>query len=285
MIWMILAVACSTDTPTSAAETIGPDGGTVSQGGASIEIPAGALDSEVEIELLTYSGDLPEGSVGTAWELLPHGQTFAVPVTVSIPVDDDAVELLWSEDGSSWAAVPTTVSDGIAQTETSTFSFTVATPTGEQAMNCDGCELEIDGTVLTSTCCRTSDGARLIRAELRDESFDEEDAPDRRWTIASSDDGRVQLQQGTRCLYAVDEGSEDGDEQYAITFGCGGYSPGGTASVTSSFTTETGATGGVRFNTNGAGCLGIRDEEGVGWNLRLYPCDGSDGLVDFTLVP
>ena len=74
---------------------IGPDGGIVTDpGGASVTIPAGALDAATDISVRTLLGksDLPSDSqpflpmLGGA-EFGPSGTDFNLPVTLTIPVD------------------------------------------------------------------------------------------------------------------------------------------------------------------------------------------------------
>jgi hypothetical protein len=76
---------------------IGPAGGTVlGPNGSKIEIPPGALTSNVQIAIAqssTGSPPLPTGftTAGSIFALTPHGTTFAVPVTVTLPFDPAAV--------------------------------------------------------------------------------------------------------------------------------------------------------------------------------------------------
>ena len=74
------------------AGMIGAAGGTVSgPSGAKVVIPAGALasDTAIAISLAPSSAALPEGnaSVGPVFAFTPHGQTFLLPVTITVPVD------------------------------------------------------------------------------------------------------------------------------------------------------------------------------------------------------
>lgn len=87
----IMLVACGGgDAPVL---TIGPAGGTVTgANGAAIVVPAGALAQTVNLQITLGSAGapaLPAGheSAGAIYALTPHGTTFAVPVTVTIPFD------------------------------------------------------------------------------------------------------------------------------------------------------------------------------------------------------
>ncbi|MHC4716131.1 MAG: choice-of-anchor D domain-containing protein, partial [Planctomycetota bacterium] len=114
---------------------IGPEGGTVTgPDGVLLQIPAGALDLEVEIWVEKVSG-APDGfrPVGDIYEFGPSGTVFAVPVTVSLPYDESlaqgpesAVRVWWalSMDGA-WASLegtPDTARDTVTGLATH-FSF------------------------------------------------------------------------------------------------------------------------------------------------------------------
>lgn len=76
--------------PTPAAG-IGPAGGTVTgSNGATIQVPAGALAQTVNLqitEVAAGAANLPAGvqPASAIYALTPHGTTFAVPVTVTVP--------------------------------------------------------------------------------------------------------------------------------------------------------------------------------------------------------
>ena len=76
---------------------IGPAGGTVlGPNGSKIEIPPGALTTNVQLAIAQSSTGvppLPTGftTAGSIFALTPHGTTFAVPVTVTLPFDPAAV--------------------------------------------------------------------------------------------------------------------------------------------------------------------------------------------------
>lgn len=87
------AAGCDDDQPIEIPETsaeIGPEGGEVVAGDASIAVPAGALSEPVEITLATAESSLAvEGysSLGPTLEILPAGTSFEVPATVRLPFD------------------------------------------------------------------------------------------------------------------------------------------------------------------------------------------------------
>jgi len=120
---------------------IGPDGGTVSDaGGASVSIPAGALDAgtDITVKTLPHKSDMPSESqpflpmLGGA-EFGPSGTEFNLPVTITVPVDppvyasDTVTVLYWDDTEERWTALPgpvTVVPGGRAVTvETTHFTL------------------------------------------------------------------------------------------------------------------------------------------------------------------
>ncbi len=79
--------------PPPAGTVIGPTGGTVTgPSGTSVVIPAGALATNTTINIAASppGGPVLPGSftvAGQKFDFTPHGTTFAVPVTVTIPLD------------------------------------------------------------------------------------------------------------------------------------------------------------------------------------------------------
>lgn len=150
------ALSCKTNPePDSAVkDLIGAEGGVVSADGASVTIPAGALESDVEIGVETYASaadagvtaapDFAEG-VGAVVVLTPHGTEFETPVTVTLTFDagvitdpdelvllrlDDEADTTWEEVG------PFTVSGNTVTFETSTFSVVSAAQVAAGACPC-----------------------------------------------------------------------------------------------------------------------------------------------------
>ena len=82
----------------SEGSTVGPDGGTVvlADGAVRIQVPAGALDARVALEAEALEGDpealgLPEGVPGTGWRIGPSGVSLAVPGTLRVAFDAQAL--------------------------------------------------------------------------------------------------------------------------------------------------------------------------------------------------
>ncbi len=81
------AAGCDSD-----GATVGPRGGVVSSddGRITLEIPAGALHRDVEIEIVEI--DAPNGAIGAAYTIEPVGTQFARPATLSYDVASDNVD-------------------------------------------------------------------------------------------------------------------------------------------------------------------------------------------------
>lgn len=104
--------------PTTMSKDIGPTGGTIVAGPATLFVPAGALSETVTI---TVTGT--EGST-TMCELLPHGQTFDVDVVLTLEKGSpDDHTILWYNDVSFvWQDVGGEVVGNSVRTELEHFS-------------------------------------------------------------------------------------------------------------------------------------------------------------------
>ena len=133
-----VAISCVTNAATPGSAVIGPAGGTVNGFyGAQIIVPPGALATTVTIGLARDSSNSPEFSVtdtdvvGATYELTPHGQAFALPVTVRIPFDptqvsnDAAPALFKAEAAGTFASLPTTVNGNFLETSVTNFSWVI----------------------------------------------------------------------------------------------------------------------------------------------------------------
>lgn len=119
----------------ASVETIGPAGGMAAhESGATVEIPAGALDSNVDIQIVLNPSDAPArdatlAAYGSVFALLPHGTTFSMPVTIEVPfvpalVPDGETPMLFKADvGGSFAEIPSTVMGNMLVAEIDSFSF------------------------------------------------------------------------------------------------------------------------------------------------------------------
>ncbi len=135
-----VTINCVNNPTTVGSAVIGPAGGTVNGVyGAQIIVPPGALTSPVTIGIARNSSNSPSfavtdiDAVGATYELLPHGQTFAVPVTVRIPFDPEQVSndadpaMYKAEMAGTFAAVPTTVNGNFLEAAVMNFSWVMPT--------------------------------------------------------------------------------------------------------------------------------------------------------------
>jgi hypothetical protein len=102
-----LLLSCSVD-PTSreteasaVTKTIGPEGGSILVGGATVTFPAGALTAPREITIAATDADAPAGFVklSRVFECKPSGTTFAQNVSMRMPFVDDGqgpATMFWS---------------------------------------------------------------------------------------------------------------------------------------------------------------------------------------------
>ena len=106
---------------------MGVAGGTLTaSNGVTIQIPAGALTSEVTLTVDEISNAaVPEGavSVGPTLQLGPEGQTFDTPVKVTLPWDGGSVPVVIAHSargGDRW----TTLTDGTGSDDTHVWATT-----------------------------------------------------------------------------------------------------------------------------------------------------------------
>jgi hypothetical protein len=98
-------------------DTLGPQGGTVvGLDGASVEVPEGALDTEITIRVAADSTGAPSLTdaprvVGNVYEVTPHGRPFDRPVTVRLPLPavslapGESLVMLRADVGGRWTTV------------------------------------------------------------------------------------------------------------------------------------------------------------------------------------
>jgi hypothetical protein len=110
----------------STTKSIGPAGGTISLGMASLVVPAGALTQSVSISLTALSVQ-PDGQAAvTVYHFAPDGLTFAVPATVSLPTTSGSTQVVhWSQaasGGTFFADLPSSSAGGLATAPVTHFS-------------------------------------------------------------------------------------------------------------------------------------------------------------------
>lgn len=120
-----LLVGCGSESPTR-SELIGSAGGMIEHEGVALEIPAGALDEEIEISISTSSEAAPEGYAAHSpvYVFEPDGLQFAVPAEVSITFQGDVdPSIQWSlRDGDGFEPLATQRSAAVARGAVTHFS-------------------------------------------------------------------------------------------------------------------------------------------------------------------
>ncbi len=144
---VLAAGACTKDTPAPGPTPIGPSpipaggaskvvsaaGGQVAlAGGETVDIPAGAVDGNVTVEVSQTDADKVQAKpaqielVSRPVVFKPHGLTFKVPVTVTLPYVSTKTDLvvmrLDDEKDTTWELVPAKFEGGKAIFQTSRFS-------------------------------------------------------------------------------------------------------------------------------------------------------------------
>lgn len=117
----------------SISATIGSEGGTLTLGGSTIDIPAGALDEMTAITVTETTTPTPPGyrAFSPLFRFEPEGLVFAAPVTVRLPssasnADAPLATLFWSRpegDGGGWQRIGGIPSGGVVTGSVEHFSF------------------------------------------------------------------------------------------------------------------------------------------------------------------
>lgn len=125
-----LATACTAtaiDANNPLTLLVGPDGGSVESDGLKIDVPAGAVNSEVT--LTAYPKDRVIDGVTTAsqtWSFGPDGQKFNTAIAVSFAYEGqhDAATVWWTKEGdlTTFSNLKTTKADGWATANVVHFS-------------------------------------------------------------------------------------------------------------------------------------------------------------------
>lgn len=114
--------------------TVGVAGGkVVTPGGLSLEIPHGALDGDLQLQVAAVADPGPAGlpAYSPVYQFLPEGLVFAKPVRVTLPVAPGvtAASVYWTALGTStYEAVGGTLGAGGITVETAHFSHAVVGP-------------------------------------------------------------------------------------------------------------------------------------------------------------
>jgi len=132
----------------------GPLGGTVSEeeGRVTLDIPAGALATTIQISVDAVASPLPSSALvpGTAYDLGPDGTQFTEPVQLSLSYDPSALPegvqeqflKIGTVQGEAWVALEGSTVDAEANTVTAPITGSACTASSAAAA--------------CSSCCRTS---------------------------------------------------------------------------------------------------------------------------------
>lgn len=92
--------AGATSAPSSVTQTIGPAGGTIEVGGATVSFPAGSVAQDTSITIKATDEAPPAGFVALSkvFECGPSGLSFSAPVIMTMPFTDDGkgAHMFWS---------------------------------------------------------------------------------------------------------------------------------------------------------------------------------------------
>ena len=115
----------------AAAQVVGPAGALITAAnGIEVRVPANALSSNVILAVRQLHHDIaldpPYQASGVLVELLPHAQTFDVPVVLTLPCPaaDARVLRLDSDEDTTWEIInDVQFADGVAHVTTSRFGY------------------------------------------------------------------------------------------------------------------------------------------------------------------
>ncbi|WP_394824868.1 hypothetical protein [Pendulispora albinea] len=141
---------------------VGPAGGTIAATGATLRIPAGALQSEVNIVLTPLAEAAPQGysSRSPIYRFEPDGLQFRVPAEIEFAVDGHRAEdtVFWSEPDGRFTARPSTAHEGKLRANVVHFSKGFV---GEQRADAGDAGI----------ACETSPRSEVLRADAADASI------------------------------------------------------------------------------------------------------------------
>ena len=121
--------ACGGGDGGNSPPVVGPAGGTHTINGVTISVPANALSSTITLTVQSAVAPLPtpaDGTaIGTEFEIGPAGTTFALPVTITLPLDPTAVPsdseaVLMHGEGAQWVELPSQAIAAAAVSATTT---------------------------------------------------------------------------------------------------------------------------------------------------------------------
>ena len=127
---LLIMAGCSSGGGGSVSQNIGPDGGIVTLGGLSLNIPAGALTQDTKITINTVSIDPPAGvqNLSSIYRFQPPDQLFLKDCALTVPYqqrDGVKINIYWSsgEDTTNYTALSTTCSTTTCTAAVRHFSY------------------------------------------------------------------------------------------------------------------------------------------------------------------
>jgi hypothetical protein len=170
---------------TASTEITAAEGGEVTLGDATLDIPADALEDDETITVKTVepSSSLPdyESVQGLIYDFGPDGTEFTTPVTLTLPAvgepgDDEEAVISWlDEDADAWQDLATTVNrDGSLSAEVSHFTMFAVRFNGVVTSDCDfeACGGDVAGTWEVTGVCVEPGEALIAECPDVEASFD-----------------------------------------------------------------------------------------------------------------
>ena len=112
-----LLVACGPSELPPLATVVGPDGGRVELDGVVLDIPAGALEEPIVIQISDYGSPAARfDGLSPLWAFEPQGLPFALPVELHVPYTplDPVPRMFWFDPDGVYAALDASFDGGVA---------------------------------------------------------------------------------------------------------------------------------------------------------------------------
>jgi hypothetical protein len=171
---LVALAGCGGATPLDITKPVGMEGGAVGVGGASVQIPQGALSSTAMITVTRVDAPAPAGTVevGPAFDYGPSGQQFSTPVTITLPFDaakipsgrtaNDILIYTAPKGSTEYTVLAATLTGSTVTTQTTHFTvYLPAVPLTESSqpdMASSGCSPNCSATGAGCSCATTCNG-------------------------------------------------------------------------------------------------------------------------------
>lgn len=151
--------------------TVGASGGTISAAGATLHVPAGALDHDVSIVVTPLANDAPQGYVAHSamYRFEPEGLQFHVPAEIEMKVDGAGAQdkIFWTEPDGHFVGLPSTPSGGTLHANVAHFSRGFAGTVASSDLDAGSS----DGAIDAGPACTTTPRADLLQAKVVDHAI------------------------------------------------------------------------------------------------------------------